>query len=629
MASTDLVFQAAPLTRGDLVFGDDGSNPISDAVVSGDILLDKPTLSGSVALGVVMGGEISLVRPTLTGEVVYFTDTSRPLVGQVKSRWQHGVGQPETIAQRFQDATRRRSEMASRFQPGAPLAVGRRFNWQDAILTPNSARTRFQDGVALQRAQSQRFQDALRLRTAAVSRFQDGIPVGRAVLARYQDATRTPNSAKTRYQDARPLPVNASTGNANSLPFELGWASRYQDARTPRPGRTVVPVVPPVDPCYVPSGDLVFEAPWSADTNLVFYCEHHDVDPPEPGETIVVPVRRVYTVINTATLRRVDDGTLIVAHAMGLTIDVESWTWSFTARAAGASLPLLQPTGGQPVEVEATINGVAYRAIVEGIRRDRTYANAELSITGRGKSALLDAPYSPVMTFGADQDLSLQQLANRVLTINGVPLGWDLDAGWRPDNWIIPAGTFSHQGTYMSAITAIAAAAGAYVQPHPTAKALQVLKRYPAKPWEWNGLTPDYELPADVVQQEGIEWVDKPLYNRVFVRRAQGPGLWDVRRDGTAGDIEAPMITNALMTNAVGAEQAALAVLADVGRQAVVSLRLPVLPETGIIPPGKFVRYVDGDVTRVGLVRSTAADVERSRERGLQIWQTIGVETHV
>lgn len=628
MASTDLVFQALPLTRGDLVFGDDGSNPISDAVISGDILLGKPALSGSVVLGIVTSGEISLVRPTLTGELVYFTDTSRPLVGQVESRWQDGVGQPENVAQRHQDASRRRNEFATRFQPGAPVAVGRRFNWQDAIRTPNSTRTRFQDGAALQRAQSQRFQDALRLRTAAASRFQNGIPVRRAVLMRYQGGIRTPNSARTRYQDARPLQGYVGTGNANSVPLARGWASRYQDARVPLPGRTVGPVVPPVDPCYVPSGDLVFEAPWSADTNLVFYCERH-VDPPEPGETIVVPVRRIYTVINTATLHRVDDGTLIVARAMTLTIDVESWTWSFTARTPGESLDLLQPTDGQPVEVEATINGVAYRALVEGIRRDRTYASAELSITGRGKSALLDAPYSPVMTFGADLDLTLQQLANRVLTINGVPLGWDLDAGWRPDNWLIPAGTFSHQGTYMSAITAIASAAGAYVQPHPTAKALQVLKRYPAKPWEWNALTPDYELPSAVVQQEGIEWVDKPLYNRVFVRRTQGPGLWDVSRAGTAGDIEAPMITNALMTHATGAEQAALAVLADVGRQAVVSLRLPVLPETGIIPPGKFVRYVDGGVTRVGLVRSTAADVERSRDRGLQIWQTIGVETHV
>lgn len=58
------------------------------------------------------------------------------------------------------------------------------------------------------------------------------------------------------------------------------------------------------------------------------------------------------------------------------------------------------------------------------------------------------------------------------------------------------------------------------------------------------------------------------------------------------------------------------------------SLRLPVLAETGIIPPGKFVRYVDGGVTRIGLVRSTSAAIERTEDK-LTIWQTIGVETHV
>jgi hypothetical protein len=39
-------------------------------------------------------------------------------------------------------------------------------------------------------------------------------------------------------------------------------------------------------------------------------------------------------------------------------------------------------------------------------------------------------------------------------------------------------------------------------------------------------------------------------------------------------------------------------VLADTGHQLEVSLRLPVLAETGIIEPGAFVEYQDGSVTR-------------------------------
>ena len=67
-----------------------------------------------------------------------------------------------------------------------------------------------------------------------------------------------------------------------------------------------------------------------------------------------------------------------------------------------------------------------------------------------------------------------------------------------------------------------------------------------------------------------------------------------------------------------------LAVLSDTGRIASVNLRMPVLSETGIIPPGKFVSYVDGGTERIGITRSVSVDV------GLpEIWQVIGVETHV
>jgi len=64
-------------------------------------------------------------------------------------------------------------------------------------------------------------------------------------------------------------------------------------------------------------------------------------------------------------------------------------------------------------------------------------------------------------------------------------------------------------------------------------------------------------------------------------------------------------------------------VLSDTGDQAMVMLRLPVLEETGLIVPGKFVRYVDGSVQRIGLVRSIGVEVGTP-----QAWQTIEVETH-
>ena len=61
----------------------------------------------------------------------------------------------------------------------------------------------------------------------------------------------------------------------------------------------------------------------------------------------------------------------------------------------------------------------------------------------------------------------------------------------------------------------------------------------------------------------------------------------------------------------------------DTGRQIDVSLRLPVLVETGIIVPGAFVDYQDAGVSHRGLVRSTQVQVGMP-----EVWQTLGVQTY-
>ncbi len=208
------------------------------------------------------------------------------------------------------------------------------------------------------------------------------------------------------------------------------------------------------------------------------------------------------------------------------------------------------------------------------------------------------------------------------LTLNGTSIGWTVN--WAANDWLVPAGAWSRQGTYIDAVNAIASAGGLYVQPHPSAMTLNVLAKYPTAPWNWASVTPDFELPPDVATKEGIEWLDRPRYNRVFVS-GEGQGvLGQVTRGGTAGDILAPMVTDSLITHTDAARQRGLAILGDTGTQAHLSLRLPVLAETGVIQPGKFVRYVDEGVARIGIVRSTSVDVSMP-----EVFQTIGVETHV
>ncbi len=225
------------------------------------------------------------------------------------------------------------------------------------------------------------------------------------------------------------------------------------------------------------------------------------------------------------------------------------------------------------------------------------------------------------MTFSNTEGRSARQLMDDVLTVNGIPLGWAVD--WGLTDWNVPAGAFAQQGSWIDALTAIAGAAGGYLIPHPAAQSIRVRHRYPVAPWEWSTVTPDFVLPVDAVARESLRWLEKPAYNRVFVSGQDVGVLGQVTRAGTAGDVLAPMVVDSLITEAAAARQRGIAVLADTGHQLEVSLRLPVLAETGIIEPGAFVEYQDGSVTRLGIVRATQV------EAGMpEVWQTLGVQAY-
>ena len=428
-------------------------------------------------------------------------------------------------------------------------------------------------------------------------------------MSRWQSAVLVVRGQESDFQTARPQ--------------LKGWSGRYQEAVPPPPGisRWVVPEPPVPQPCYTPSTRLLFAALAATDGHLLFLCENHITPPPPDGEPVVVPVRRVYFVINNVTLYRVSDGAPVPVFNLSLSLDASSWTWGFDAVLPAKAEALVAGGASGPVELVASINGTPFRVLAESISRERIFGDASIRISGRGRNAVLAAPYAPVMTFSNTEGRTARQLMDDVLTINGIPLGWAVD--WGLTDWNVPAGAFAQQGSWIDALTAIAGAAGGYLIPHPSAQSIRVRHRYPVAPWEWSTVTPDFVLPVDAVARESLRWLEKPAYNRVFVSGQDVGVLGQVTRAGTAGDVLAPMVVDPLITEAAVARQRGIAVLADTGHQIEVSLRLPVLAETGIIEPGAFVEYQDGSVTRLGIVRATQVDA------GLpEVWQTLGVQAY-
>lgn len=631
-----LLFRRPADGSGKLVFGYT-VNPGTASTPDADIALDAG-FAGD------MPAHIGITVPIGLGIDAGFADDMAADVGLA---WDSNASRPLLARANpaFQQAQPRASLARAHWQRSQPLSVAQRAHWQVARLLAglvrphwqaslplrNTARVAFEQGRLVHDLVRGGFQQSIALRAGARSAFEQGAPLLAGTRLGFQQTISLRAGARSRMQQAL-----AVLGDGVRSPLRAGlpvWVDTrigFQQARYPLPGITHIVVDPGPGPelCYDPArlGTLVFERPFVANGKLLFICRRAG-EPEEPGQPpgqVIVPVRRAYIVINDIELIRIDGAIALPAYAFALRLDADSWTWQWSATLHHATLAALAPAqGGAPVAIQATINGVVYKLLAEQVRRERRFAQDRVVVSGRGLAAILDAPYAPAQTFDNTAGArSAQQLMGDVLTVNGVDIGWSVDFGLA--DWQVPAGAWAHQGSYVSAINAIAGAAGGYVQPHPTAQTLRILHRYPLAPWDWAGVTPDYELPLAATSVEALQWRKRPDYDRVFVAGQDGAGIvGQVTRTGKPGDQVAPMVVDPLITDVPAARQRGRAILGDTGAQAIVTLTLPVLPETGLILPGKFVRRTDGAQSVQGYVRGLSVNWSRPRMR-----QTIEVETH-
>ena len=625
--NSKLIFWRPADGNGRLVFGDAADAAAApDAVFSADAELPGLDVGGPLRYAARLSSAADLPGLEVAGALAWDANVARPLMGQANSRYQRARGIAAGARSRWQHSERVAASVSARWQIAVGLAAPVMARWQQSQALRSAASARYQHALGLLAQAGSRYQYAAALRAFAIGRYQHAQPIAAQARSSYQHMLQLRPAARGRYQMAQPIASPASGRFRGAVPVGIGVRNRYQIAWWPQAGMhrpQLPPGVDPRDPCYDPAtlSRLIFEDAWVNDGRLVFLCIGHGVQPPG---AIVVPVRRAYIVINDIELRRVDGNLPLPAYTLAMSLDADSWTWQWSATLHKAALPLLAPArSGEPVEVEVKVNGVPYRLLVESMRRGRQFAQTRIEVSGRGIAALLDAPYAATQQFGNPSGpRSAQQLMLDVLTINGVSIGWAVD--WGLTDWQVPAGTWSHQGSYITALNAIAQAAGGYLQPHATARTLRVLPRYPVAPWEWGTLAPDIELPMDPVSIEGVEWVKKPDYTRVYVSGEGATGvLARITRTGTAGDELAPMVTDALITHADAARQRGRAILSDTGAQAMVSLTLPVLPETGLVLPGQFIRRTDGAEVLQGYVRGMSLVWDRPKMR-----QTLEVQTH-
>ncbi len=615
MGDGSLVFFRPHDGAGHLVFGDTGGAAAApDAIIGLDAGL--PGLDGAVLLrtGPVLGLDADLPGLDGTVELLWDANVSRGgLRHELQACWQEAAPVAAGLQARWQEATALRAATQARWQEAQRTSYGVRTHWQDTERLRGAVLSRWQEGTGLRHGVRTHWQDTERLRGAMLSRWQEGTGLRHGVAAHWQEMHRLRAAVLSHWQDAVPLRAAVQARHAQGVPTRVAVRAHWQEACRPPPGVSAVPPVePPEPPCYDPAtaGRLVFADPWDGTGRLVFVCQRGGGLPPA---TVVVLPRRSYIVINSVEIRRADAlaGDPLPSESFQMQLNRQSWTWSWSAAFHASARDALMPgLGGQPVELEVRVNGQPFRLLAERTARSNRLAEHTINVSGRGLAAVLDAPYAPVQSFGAELDRTAQQLMTEVLTVGGVGFGWSVD--FQLTDWLVPGGAWMHQGTWMGALADIAASVGGYIQPHDTSQVLRVLPSWPAPWWEWSGRSPDIELPAGIAEIEETEVVDQPLYNRIFVSGEAGGTLADLSRSGTAGDVlKQPMAVHPLITTMVAAKQRARAELSESGRALKRKMTLPVLPATGIIKPGTFVRFADEDAAiRLGLVRATSVSMQ-------------------
>ena len=403
----------------------------------------------------------------------------------------------------------------------------------------------------------------------------------------------------------------------NALDTVTGLCFPYDEAMPPDPGFWIPVYVPPLGIVGLSCGDY---EPRLLSCAVVLCGTQAHCPGQDPGlPSVIVPVLGVYCVQNSFSLIRADTSAVLDALSFSATLDADSFTWRFSATVPGEQLSDVLGSS-DPLELLATLNGEPIALVAESISRTRTFGRSSIAVTGRGLAAWLASPYSPIITRTNTEIRTAQQCANDAITENGVPLpGWAID--WGITDWNVTAGAWSHKGSYIDAILRIAEAGGGYVQPHDTQKTLKILPYYPVAPWHWGTASLDFSLPESVVTTEGIRWIDKPAYNAVYI---SGGLLHRVKIDGTAGDVLAPTVVDPLATAEEMTRQRGLRVLGDTGKQALVSLRMPILSETGIIRPGNLILYTENGTERRGMCRSASVSWAFP-----DAWQSLEIETHV
>ena len=360
----------------------------------------------------------------------------------------------------------------------------------------------------------------------------------------------------------------------------------------------------------------------------------------EPGEPLPEPepppepeIKRTYIVMNASSLVALPDEIPLEFKDLSIELDADSFSWSMSASILNrASMEQIKPGADGPAEVIATINGHAWRFLIERYSLDRRFSGETYTVNGTSRAQLLAAPYAPKRTGRIESQTGVVQAMTNQLS----GTGFDVVQEAGLTDYIIPAGAWGYDGkTAMEVISELAAAQGAIVVPDREADTLHIRHRYSqVGPWDYPSLD-EANLDAIIQDTQTLsyagEWEPQPEYNAVFVSGVTAGQAVDVVRDGTPGDQAAEDIFDDLNVDTSQCRERGLTALAASGNQEIVTVEtiLPTSGAPGLIEPAMLVEFRDTrepDQSWRGNVLSNSIKVS-SPGKG-RVTQTVKIERH-
>lgn len=530
----------------------------------------------------------------------------------------------------YQNAGLYRDQQAQNWQQSQALSVAANSDYQNTSRQTHEQAQVWQASSQIGNTANDSYNTNRPERKASQQPWQSAIELTLAANDRYTSHIQLKPQLKNNWQAAEQLSLNFGFGYDAATWIRLLDQIVWEKSQYPKNGRSIDD-----------GGGITPEPPdYEGTTDLNFICKLRNVDPhnvilnfgahPCPDQIIpTVPVQQVYFIMNDTSLTRASDGAGIELHSVQVGIDQNSWCWSFSAKLPFTELDKVKPNNDGLIEVELNINGNIWRMLVEQYDQDREFANSDISISGRSVTALLDAPFASIRSFAQTSATTSRQLADneleRVSSDLGFSLNWSLIDAL---GWTMPANAWSYTNlTPVAAIKQIVEGGGGFLNSHMNARQLLVKPVYPSAPWQWASADPDLILPYDIVLRESLKWEEKPMYNAVYVQGETAGVRGFVKLTGTAGDYQAPMVVDPMIGDEAAARQRGLTILAAGGKQARVSLDLPMHETIGVIEPSMLLK-ITGNDDWYGLSRSVSISSSIATDGKITTRQTVEIERH-